>query len=213
VTAPQAAPGSDSIFPGRLTAVLVFLLLFPGLAMPQGTVKSPGDPEIMRDLATGLEDAGFLKSERLFDVLATILQESSIRQHVIEDFERGDHAAALVQLRKIAESGDPLAEFYVGFSYDRGLGIEQDFTEAVRWYGKSAEHGLPVAQNNLAVKYARGQGIAKDQVQAFKWFIIAGELGSEPASLNLKKLEKTVTAAQQSEARKLADDWLARFRH
>ena len=40
-----------------------------------------------------------------------------------------------------------------------GLGMAQNFVQAVSWYRLAAESGLAGAQANLAIMYLRGQGV------------------------------------------------------
>ncbi len=43
--------------------------------------------------------------------------------------------------------------------YDEGLGVTQDYAEAMKWYRKAAEQGHAGAQHNLGFMYTEGQGI------------------------------------------------------
>ena len=42
-------------------------------------------------------------------------------------------------IRKLAEQGYAEAQYVLGYMYDEGAGVPQDFKEAVRWYRKAAE--------------------------------------------------------------------------
>jgi TPR repeat protein len=64
---------------------------------------------------------------------------------------RGDYEKALSLLRSLAEQGDPHAEYYFGFMFERGAGVPQNYEEAAKWYRRVAERGHPHAQNNLGV--------------------------------------------------------------
>ena len=46
--------------------------------------------------------------------------------------------------------------------YDNGLGVPQDYKEAVKWYRLSAEQGHASAQINLGNMYAEGQGVLQN---------------------------------------------------
>jgi len=63
--------------------------------------------------------------------------------------ERGDYAAALRLWRPLAEEGDAQAQFNLGKMCHDGLGVAQDYKEAVKWYRLSAEQGLAPAQNSI----------------------------------------------------------------
>ncbi len=49
-----------------------------------------------------------------------------------------------------AAKGEPWAQEALGFLYSWGLGLPQDFDEAIKWYKKAAEGGFPEAQYHLA---------------------------------------------------------------
>ena len=66
-------------------------------------------------------------------------------------YDRGDYAAALAELRPLAEQGDATAKNSLGVMYDEGHGVPQDYAEAMTWYRKAAEQGYTSAQYNLAL--------------------------------------------------------------
>ena len=52
---------------------------------------------------------------------------------------RGDYATALSLLRPLADQGNAQAQFYLGVMYKAGLGVVQDYKEAVRLYRLAAD--------------------------------------------------------------------------
>ena len=52
-------------------------------------------------------------------------------------------------------AGHAQAQDNLGEAYEEGLGVHQDYVEAVQWYRKAAEQGLANAQYNLGVMYER----------------------------------------------------------
>jgi len=58
--------------------------------------------------------------------------------------------------------------------YDFGKGVQQDDTEAVKWYLQAAEQGNAKAQFNLAVMYACGKGVLQSGEAAADWYYKAG---------------------------------------
>ena len=56
-------------------------------------------------------------------------------------------------------SGDPAAQRNLAHLYRMGLGVAQDFGQAVPWCRLAAESGLAGAQANLAIMYLRGQRV------------------------------------------------------
>jgi len=50
----------------------------------------------------------------------------------------------------------------LGSCYEDGLGVDQDYAEAVHWYSLAASQGKASAQHNLALCYENGQGVEQD---------------------------------------------------
>src|SRR5438034_6705811 len=65
---------------------------------------------------------------------------------------------AIPEVIRLAENGDPEAQFLLGFSYQVGLAVDLDLQKAVNWYTKSVGGGQITAMNNLAVMLAIGHG-------------------------------------------------------
>ena len=54
--------------------------------------------------------------------------------------------------------------------YDNGVGVPQDYTEALKWYLHAARQGDADAQYNLGVMYRNGKGVPQDNAAALKWY-------------------------------------------
>ncbi|MFT4689365.1 MAG: hypothetical protein ACI9OD_001572 [Limisphaerales bacterium] len=89
-----------------------------------------------------------------------------------------------------AEQGEAIAQFNLGWMYEKGLGVIKDETEAAKWYRKAADQGYVSAQSSLGGMYAEGGGVIKDEVRAYMWFLIAGSNGNEIAKANFGKMER-----------------------
>ena len=48
-----------------------------------------------------------------------------------------------------AEQGNLDAQCVLGYCYQEGRGVEQDYEEAIEWYPLAAEQGNTIAQCNL----------------------------------------------------------------
>ncbi len=57
-------------------------------------------------------------------------------------------------------------QYYVGFAYEWGHGVQEDGSEAALWFRRAAEQGFALAQNYLAFFYECGRGVPKDDNQA-----------------------------------------------
>ena len=62
-----------------------------------------------------------------------------------------------------------------------GRGVDQDYTEAIKWFAKSAELGDARAMNNLGIMFMYGRGVKQDYTEAIKWFAKSAELGDSDA--------------------------------
>ena len=100
----------------------------------------------------------------------------------------GDYSAALDEWRPLAHSGDADAQYRLGLMFERGLGVDVDMEQSVRWYLAAAEQGQPRAQNNLGVLYETGHGVPTDLVRALDWYRMAAEQGRLPAQFNLGRM-------------------------
>ena len=70
--------------------------------------------------------------------------------------------------------------------YAKGLGVPQNYKEALRLFRLSAEQGYAQAQFNLGLMYDRGQGVSKDYTESIKWLKLAAEQRFEAAQFKLE---------------------------
>jgi uncharacterized protein len=96
----------------------------------------------------------------------------SLRQGIAA-FERQHYVPASRVFIPLAERGDPAAQTYLGFMFETGRGVPQNYTEAAMWYRRAAEQGDGLAQYSLGLLYDRGQGVPRDIVEAGKWLNLA----------------------------------------
>ena len=96
------------------------------------------------------------------------------------------------------EAGNANAQCTLGFCYHKGHGVEQSYTEAVKWYRKAAEQGDATAQHNLGFCYDKGRGVEQSYTEAVKWYRKAAEQGDADAIRWLKKKMATTTRRKRS---------------
>jgi len=77
------------------------------------------------------------------------------------------------------------AQYKLGVCYEYGQGVEQSYSEAVKWYRKAAEQGQADAQFSLGVSYANGQGVEQSWEEAVKWYHRAVKQDHASAQYNL----------------------------
>ena len=88
-----------------------------------------------------------------------------------------------------ANSGYTDAEVVMGYLYSEGIGVEQDFFTAKRWFEKAADKGDKVALYNLgSLYYNGGTSIEKDYNTAFELCLKSAEMGYAPAQERLSYL-------------------------
>ena len=95
------------------------------------------------------------------------------------------------KLKKAAEAGNADAQVELGRIYDykfKEYNIEQNETEALKWYKKAAEQGNPAGMENLAISYEYGGKVPKDYSEALKWRLKAAEKGYVSAQYNLGEI-------------------------
>ena len=96
-----------------------------------------------------------------------------------------DKVSDVDDCRVKAEQGDSKSQFILGLMYHKGLGVPQDYKEAIKWFRLAAEQGYAEAQYNLSLKDADGRGVPQDYKEAVKWFRLAAEQGYSSAQYNL----------------------------
>jgi hypothetical protein len=100
-------------------------------------------------------------------------------------YESGDLATALREFRPLAKQGVAVVQSLLGWMYEKGQGVSQDYKTAVKWYRLAAEQGDADAQYNLGVMYQKGQGVPQDYKTAVKWHRLAAKQGIASAQHNL----------------------------
>lgn len=73
------------------------------------------------------------------------------------EYERGEYIAAYQLIRPLAEQGDPDAQLMLGFMYDMGHGVPQDFAEMEKWYKRAARQGNTAAQSTVRLMEERSR--------------------------------------------------------
>ncbi|HTE87395.1 MAG TPA: GAF domain-containing protein, partial [Terriglobales bacterium] len=119
-------------------------------------------------------------------------------------------ATDLGALRKLAEEGDPAAQFALGARYATGEEVSQNYSEAVRWFSKAGEQGHVVAQATLGAYYWAGRGVPQDLGKAYFWSILAQAGGDEASKYRVAVLASRMSHAQVVAAQQQANDWIKR---
>jgi hypothetical protein len=117
----------------------------------------------------------------------------------------------LASLRKVAEQGDPAAQFALGARYATGEEVKQDYTEAVRWFTLAAQQGHILAQATLGAYYWAGRGVPQDLTKAYYWSVLAQAGGDQASNYRVAVLASRMSRSQLLAAQQQANDWLSNF--
>ena len=106
----------------------------------------------------------------------------------------------------------------LGLIYRDGLGVPQDYAEAVKWFRRAAEAGNGDAQDHLGLMYMAGQGVTRDYIFAHMWFNLAtvnriSRFDYNRASDDRDAVAARMTPDQIAEAQRLAQEWQRNHTH
>jgi len=93
--------------------------------------------------------------------------------------------AAFKEFMPLAAKGDARAQFELGYMYERGKGVPQDYNESLSWFRKSAAQGNASAQFYLGQRYDLGNGVSQDYTEAVFWYRKSAEQGGVLAQVHL----------------------------
>jgi TPR repeat protein len=100
-------------------------------------------------------------------------------------YDRKDYLEGMRLMRQAADQGNAEAQTYVGYFYEKGLGVPKDNAEALSWYRKAAALGYPAAQRNIGNFYEKGLAVQRDYGEAMRWLRLAADQGNAGAETNI----------------------------
>ncbi|HEY1780644.1 MAG TPA: tetratricopeptide repeat protein [Roseiarcus sp.] len=126
-------------------------------------------------------------------------------------FLRHDYVRAAPLLAAEAERGSAVAQTYLGYMYQYGLGVPKDFVLATTWLHQAAQQGEPTGQFLLARLFDNGFGVPQDWVAAEVWLILAAAHASGRQQEYYGRVRDAVaqklTLDQVAEAQRRASAW------
>ena len=118
-------------------------------------------------------------------------------------FARHDYVRAASLLLVEAERGSPVAQTYLGYMYQYGLGVPRDYV--------LAEQGEPTGQFLLGLLFDKGYGVPQDWVEAEVWLNLAAAHAVARQQDYFARLRDAVaqklTLNQLAEAQRRAAAW------
>jgi uncharacterized protein len=121
----------------------------------------------------------------LFFIFGAISAQAQDYAKGLAAAQLGDFVTALKEWQPLAEQGDAEAQNGLGYMYERGDGVFQDYAEAIRLYRLAAEQGFAQAQTSLGLGYSEGRGVVQDYAEAIMLYRLAAEQGFAKAQNNL----------------------------
>jgi uncharacterized protein len=93
----------------------------------------------------------------------------------------------LSQRKLLAQNGDIMAQYNLGWQYRNGEGVQTNYEEAIKWWSMSADQGDEPSINALGHLYRHGHSdmlingkhvsILKDYSKAIEWYMLGAVLG------------------------------------
>ena len=103
----------------------------------------------------------------------------------------------------------------LGFRYENGFGVPQNYAAAADLYLRAAEQGDAFAQCRLGLSYDKGHGVPTDYILAYKWLDLATARASRRERDFYQRLRDAVaqklSLEQVVEGQRLALLWSERW--
>ena len=115
----------------------------------------------------------------------------------------------------VVTRGSAQAVGRLGFRYENGFGVPQNYAAAADLYRRAAEQGDAFAQSRLGLSYDKGHGVPLDLVLSYKWLDLAAARASRRERDLYSRLRNAVASKmsldQVIEGQKLALIWVANW--
>lgn len=113
----------------------------------------------------------------------------------------------------VVARGNARALGRLGFRYENGFGVPQNYIAAADLYRRAAEQGDAFAQSRLGLCYDKGHGVPLDLILSYKWLDLAAARASRREQDFYSRLRDAVASkmslAQVTEGQRLALIWAA----
>jgi TPR repeat protein len=89
-------------------------------------------------------------------------------------------------------------------AYYKGVGVNKNAVEAVKWFRLAVEQDHAASKFNLGACYYNGEGVNQDKIEGYKWISLSAAQGHAPAIKTLAVIESEMTPTEIAEAQRLA---------
>lgn len=148
---------------------------------------------MVRDKAVDLSREGALKRHQMIRDLYRGALEQGVASAAVplayyDAMDPTKQKEAFLAAQKAAQAGNKQAALLVGLMSDRGLAVEANPSEALKWYQQAS--GNPVSAFVLGTYLSQGLGMTQDRVKGQTLLKQAADAGFSYALLNLAILNK-----------------------
>lgn len=99
-----------------------------------------------------------------------------------------DTIQGVAWLHNSADKNCSLSATMLGYFYHKGIGMEQSYEKAFKYYQAGSRFNEPYANQGLGFLYAHGLGVKKNYKKAFASYLKAAEQGNAEAMYNLGQM-------------------------
>jgi TPR repeat protein len=123
----------------------------------------------------------------------------------------GDYVRAVRELTAAASRGNARAQGRLGFMYENGFGVPQNYAAAADLYRSAAAQGDTFAQSRLGLSYDKGHGVPQNAILSYKWLDLAAAKAPSRQRDFYRRLRDAVASKMSSdqivEGQRLALMW------
>ena len=112
-------------------------------------------------------------------------------------YDRGDYKTALSILQPLGETGNPVAQYFIGVMNLKGQGTDKNVQTALGWFQKSASAGYSMAQSYMGAFSRRGDLISQNYVEALRWYLLAAKQNHENAQYRIALMHRDGEGVQR----------------
>ena len=99
-----------------------------------------------------------------------------------------------------------------GLLFEKGIGSDQNLSEALKWFERSAQLGNAKAMVILGERYWDGVGVRQDKVKAYTYILLASTADLPKALQDKDRYEQELSKKDVEKGRKQASDWNKTYR-
>ncbi len=100
-------------------------------------------------------------------------------------FNQQHYSQAFSEFLPLADEGDFRSQYYVGYLYVNGYGVNQNTKEGLRYLQNAVDQNYDMAQAMLGYLYSEGIAVQKDKKKALQLYQMAASQNNISANLNL----------------------------